>query len=51
MKRQKNFSQLKEQEKILEKVNNETEKNNLPDKEYKALVIRKLTELSKRIDE
>ena len=49
MKRQKNFSQLKEQEKILEKVNNETEKNNLPDEEFKTLVIKMLTELGKRI--
>lgn len=29
---------------------NETEINNLPDKELKALVIRMLTELGKRID-
>ena len=30
---------------------NETEINNLPDKEFKALVIRMLTELGKGIDE
>ena len=32
-------------------INNETEINNLPDKEFQALVIRMLTELGKRIDE
>ena len=38
---------MKEQEKIT----NETKINNLPDKEIKALVIRMLNELWKRIDE
>ena len=41
---------MKEQEKTPEK-NNETEINNSPDKEFKALVIKMLTELGKRIDE
>ena len=40
MKRQRNCSQLKEQEKALEKIMKQ--KNNLPDKELKALVIRML---------
>ena len=33
------------------KTTNETEINNLLDKEFKALVVRMLTELGKRIDE
>ena len=39
MKRQRNYSQLKEQEKNTEK-NNEIEINNLPDKEFKTVVIK-----------
>ena len=39
---------MKEQERTSEKINNETEINNLPDKEFKALVIKILTELGKR---
>ena len=42
---------MKRQEKNPEKINNKTEINNLPDKEFKALMIRMLTELRKRIDE
>ena len=51
MRRQRNLFQLKEQEKTPDKTTNKTEINNLPDKEFKALVIRILTELGKRIDE
>ena len=47
---QRNCCQLKEPKKHSEK-NNEIERNNLPDKEFKALVIRMLNELGKRIDE
>ena len=47
MKRQRWYSQFKEQN---PEKTNETEIN-LPDKEFKALVIRMLTELGKRIDE
>ena len=45
------FSQLKEQEKTPEKIINEIKVNKLPNEEFKALVIRILTELGKRIDE
>ena len=38
MRRQRNLSQLKEQEKAPEKTKNEIEINNLLDKEFKALV-------------
>ena len=50
MRRQRNLFQMKEQEKTPEKTTNETEINNLPDKEFKALVIRMLTALGKRKD-
>ena len=43
--------QTKEQENFLKKQLNETKINNLPDKEFKTLRIRMLTELGKRIDE
>ena len=42
---------MKEQKKSPEKINNETEINNLPDKEFKTLLLIMLTELGKRIDE
>ena len=51
MRRQKNMFQMKEQDKTPEKNPTETETNNLPDKEFKAIVIKMLTELGKRIDE
>ena len=37
--------------KTWKKIPNETETNNLPDKQFKELVIKMLTELGKRIDE
>ena len=43
--------QIKEQDKSSEKVLNETEINNIPDKEYKLMAIRMLTELSRSIGE
>ena len=49
MRRQRNLFQLKEQEKTPEKTTTETE--NLPDKEFKALAVRMLTKLRKRVDE
>ena len=42
MKKQRNYFQLKDQEKTPEKINNET--NNLPDKEFTILVIKILTD-------
>ena len=42
---------MKEQEKTPEKTTNETEINNLLDKEFKALVIRRVTELGRRVTE
>ena len=50
MKMQKNYFQFKKQEKIPEKLPNETRINNSPDKEFKVFVIRMLTELGTRID-
>ena len=49
MKRQRNYFQLKNQEKIHEK-KKETKINNLSDKEYKAVVMKVLTELGKTVD-
>ena len=37
---------MKEQEKLPEQLTNETEINDLPDKELKSLVIREITELA-----
>lgn len=48
MKRKMNCSQLKEQGKNPEKINNE--RNNLPQKEFKALLMKMLSKLGKRID-
>lgn len=42
---------MKKQEKTPEKATNETEIHDLLDKEFKALVIDRLTELRKIIDE
>ena len=43
--------QIREQDKSSEKALNETEINNLPNKEYKLIVIRMLTDLGRRIGE
>ena len=48
MKGKMNCSQLKEQGKNPEKINNE--RNNLPQKEFKALLMKMLSKLGKRID-
>lgn len=40
--------QMRENEKILEKILTETEANNLSDKEFKATAIKMLNELGKR---
>ena len=41
---------MKEQVKTPKKINNERQINNQPDREFKTLVIKMLTELEKRID-
>lgn len=50
MKKQRTCSQLKQQEKNPGEKKNKTEINNLPDKEFKALIIKMSTELQKRIN-
>ena len=45
MKRQRNYSQWKEQEKSPERTDNETELTNLQDPKFKEVVIKILTEL------
>ena len=41
---------MKKQEKTPEKATNETEINHFPDKEFKALVVKMLTELRKNVN-
>lgn len=48
MTRERIMFQMKEKEKILEKILTETEANNLSDKEFKATAIKMLNELRKR---
>ena len=48
MRRQRNIFQIREQNKPSEKALNETEINNLPDKEYKLIVIKMLIGLGRR---
>lgn len=50
MKRQRKYSQLKEQEKTLENINNGIMIISLPKNEFKKLVIKMVTELRKRIN-
>ena len=51
MKKQRNTFQMREQDKTLEENLNERELSNLPEKEFKVIVIKMLTELGRRIDE
>lgn len=51
MRRQRYVLQTKERDKISEKELNAMEISNLPDKEFKVLVIKMLTELRERMDE
>lgn len=48
--RQRNIFQLKEQDKMPKKLQNETEINSLPDKEFKVMVIKVLTGLERGVD-
>ena len=50
MSRQKNMSQMKEQNKTPEKELNKIETINLPEAEFKTLVIRMLSELRERVE-
>lgn len=43
--------QTKKQDKISDKKPNEVEISNLPDKEVKAMIIKIVTELERRVDE
>ena len=51
MERQRNMSQVKEQNKAPEKELNKMEMSNLPDAEFKMLIIWMLNELRERVDE
>ena len=50
MKKQRNYSRLKEQKKSPERTNNETELTTLPDPEFKKVVIKMPTGLRKIIN-
>ena len=50
MKKQRNYSQSKEQEKSPKKINNETGLSSLPDPEFRTEVIKMLKELRKIIN-
>ena len=50
MKKQRNYSQVKEQEKSPEGTNNETDLSSLPDPDLEKEVIKMLKELRKIID-
>ena len=49
--RQRNIFQMKEQDKNLQKELNKKEISNLPDKEFKVIVIKMLMELGRRMVE
>ena len=51
MRSQRNRFQMKEQDKTPEEELNGVEVSNLPDKEFKVMVIKMLTELGRRMDE
>ena len=51
MKKQRNMLQTKEQDKTLEKILTETEISDLPDKEFKIMVIKMLTKFKRRMDQ
>ena len=51
MRRQRNTFQVREQDKTPEKELSETERSNLPDREFKQRVLRMLTDLGRRMDE
>ena len=50
MRRQRNMAQMKEQNKSPEKELNKMEASNVPDAEFKTLVIRMLKELSENLN-
>ena len=51
MERQRNISHIKKQNKAPEKKSNKMETSNLPDAEFKTLVIKMLKELRGRVNE
>ena len=49
-KRQRNLPQMKEQDKAIARDLSETDISNMPDEEFKATIIRKLTRLEKKVE-
>ena len=50
MKRQRNLHQMKEQDKTPEKQLNEVEIGNLPEKEFRIMIVKKIQDLRKRME-
>ena len=50
MKQQKYMSQMKEQDKTLEKQLNEVEIGNLPEKEFRIMIVKMIQDLRKRME-
>ena len=51
MRRQRNMSQMKAQDKITTRELNETEIRNMPDREFKVIIIKIPTRLEKRAED
>ena len=51
MKRQRTMYQVKEQDKIPEKQLNEVEIGNLPEKEFRIMIVKMIQDLRKRMEE
>lgn len=51
MRRQRNMDQMKEQDKIAAKEINKIEISNMPDIEFKGMIIKILTRLQKRVED
>ena len=50
MKRQRTMYQMKEQDKTPEKQLNEVEKGNLPEKEFRIMIVKMIQDLRKRME-
>lgn len=49
--RQRNLSQMKEQDKATARDLSQTDIRNIPDREFKAMIMRVLTRLKKRVED
>ena len=51
MKKQRAMYQMKEQDKTPEKQLNEVERGNLPDKEFRVMIVKMIQDIGKRMEE